>query len=92
VKVTSRPLDVGKLSFPNTPPTWLVVALVSRSFPLPCASGAPAQLSRGSVALLPDAVRQATFVPLVGVGFVTVPIPSTVRLAKEFWNRTVPAA
>ena len=42
--------------------------------------------------LLPDAVRQATFDPLGGVGFVTVPVPSTVRLAKEFWNSTVPTA
>ncbi len=92
VKVTSRPLDVGKLAAPKTPPTWLMEEFVSRSFPLPCGSPVVEQLSRGSVALFPVAVRQATFVPLGGDGTVTVPAPSTVRLLKAFWNRMVPAA
>jgi len=75
-----------------TPPIWLPVASVSRSLPLPCASPVVEQLNRGRVALLPVAVRQAPLVPLVGVGLVTVPVPSTVRSLNAFWKSTVPAA
>ena len=72
--MTSRPLEVGKLAEPNMPPTKLTVEFVSRSFPFPWVSGADAQLSNGPVAVFPLAVRHATFVPLVGVGTVTVPV------------------
>lgn len=90
--MTSRPLTVGKLDAPNTPPTWLPLFGVNRSLPLPCASVFVAQLSSGGVEVLPAAVRQATLVPEAVKGLVTVPTPSTVLLAKELSNSTVPTA
>jgi hypothetical protein len=44
----------------------------------------PAQLRRGGVVLLAFAVKQASFVPLVGDGTATVPVPSTVLSWKVF--------
>ena len=72
--------------------TLFVSAGVSWSLPLPCTSVSPAHVSRGGVAVLPDAVRQAPFVPLLGTGSVTVPVPSTVRSLKRLSNNTVPVA
>src|SRR4051795_6815589 len=93
LNVTSSPLEVGKLVAPKMPPIWSPVFAVSRRLPLPWTSLLLVQLSSGGVLVFPLAVRQAAFVaPFAGVGLVAVPVPSTVRLLKAFWNSTVPAA
>ncbi len=89
------PCEVGTLVAPKTPPSFVVVALVSRSTPDPGLSVFAVQLSRGPVPVLPRAVRQAEFDPTTVVGSAdteTVPVPSTVALRKGWSNSVVPAA
>jgi len=94
LKATSRPCEVGMLVLAKTPPSWVVVACVSRSLPEPCASVAVGQVANGLAVALPAADRQAVLIPVAGeVGSDTDPAePSTVLSWNDWLNRTVPAA